>query len=169
MLPRTPGSGYAGQMVSCLLVLMLAAAAFAGDDAKGPDARREKCPVCGMFVSLFADWNATIVFTDSTRAVFDGSKDMFKYVLELKTYNAAQSSDTIKTIVVKDYVSKKETNALTAFYVIWSDIYGPMGNEPIPFEKEADAKRFLQEHHGKKILNFRDITPELLYALDNPG
>jgi nitrous oxide reductase accessory protein NosL len=52
--------------------------------------------------------------------------------------------------------------------VIWSDVYGPMGHEPIPFEKEADAKKFLREHKGKDILMFKDISTYMITSLDNP-
>ena len=121
-----------------------------------------------MFVAPYADWNATITFIDSTTAVFDGSKDMFKYYLDMKKYNTTQRRESITAITVKDYYSKEDTDALKAYYVIWGDIYGPMGNEPIPFQNEADAKKFLKEHHGKKVLRFKDITLKLLHELDNP-
>jgi nitrous oxide reductase accessory protein NosL len=65
-------------------------------------------------------------------------------------------------ISVKDYYSKTSIDALQAFFVIWSDVYGPMGHEPIPFEKDAKAKKFLQERKGKKIIRFKDITPNLI-------
>ena len=71
-------------------------------------------------------------------------------------------------ISVKDYYSKTSIDARQAFFVIWSDVYGPMGHEPIPFEKETDAKKFLQEHKGKKILRFKEISPNLIKSLDNP-
>jgi nitrous oxide reductase accessory protein NosL len=35
---------------------------------------------------------------------------------------------------------------VSAYYVLGSDIYGPMGRELIPFEKEADAKEFIKDH-----------------------
>ena len=38
----------------------------------------------------------------------------------------------------------------TGHYLGEGSVYGPMGHEPIPFAKEADAKRFLQDHKGKK-------------------
>jgi nitrous oxide reductase accessory protein NosL len=145
----------------------LSTAASAAETKEGA-APREKCPVCGMFVSLFADWNAKIIFADSTTAVFDGSKDMFKYYLDMKKYAPAKDRKNITAVTVKDYYSKKDIDALKAFYVIWGDVYGPMGNEPIPFSTEADAKTFLKEHHGKKILRFKDITLKLLHSLDNP-
>jgi nitrous oxide reductase accessory protein NosL len=93
---------------------------------------------------------------------------MFKYYLDIKKYAPSRSKDSISTIMVKDYSSKEDTDALKAYYVIWGDIYGPMGNEPIPFQNEADAKKFLKEHHGKKVLRFKDITLKLLHELDNP-
>lgn len=117
---------------------------------------------------MFADWNATIEFADSTRVIFDGPKDMFKYYLNIKKYNPAKSRTDIAGIYVKDYYFGASVDALKAFFVIWSDIYGPMGHEPIPFEREADAKEFLKDHKGRKILRFRDINQKLIFQLDNP-
>ena len=150
------------------LIFFFATSSFAGDVAAPADGKKMKCPVCGMFVAPYVDWNATITHTDSSTAVFDGSKDMFKYYLDIKKYAPSRSKDSISTIMVKDYYSKEDTDALKAYYVIWGDIYGPMGNEPIPFQNEADAKKFLKEHHGKKVLRFKDITLKLLHELDNP-
>ena len=117
---------------------------------------------------MFPDWNARIEFKDSTYAIFDGAKCMFKYYLNIKKYNPSKNKEDVTVISVKDYYSKTSIDALQAFFVIWSDVYGPMGHEPIPFEKEADAKKFLKEHKGKKILRFKDINPKLIKSLDNP-
>jgi len=152
----------------CFLIFFFATSSFAGDVAAPADGKKVKCPVCGMFVAPYADWNATITFTDSTTAVFDGSKDMFKYYLDMKKYDPAKNQEKVTAVTVKDYYSKEDTDALKAFYVIWGDLYGPMGHEPIPFEKEMDANKFLREHHGRKVLRFKDITLKLLHELDNP-
>ena len=42
--------------------------------------------------------------------------------------------------------------ALHAYYVIWADVYGPMGHEPVPFATHAAAQKFLKEHKGRKII-----------------
>ena len=117
---------------------------------------------------MFPDWNARVEFKDSAYAIFDGAKDMFKYYLDMNKYNPSKNKNDVTAISVKDYYSKTSIDALRAYYVIWSDVYGPMGHEPIPFEKEADAKKFLKEHKGKKILRFKDINPKLIESLDNP-
>ena len=155
-------------VISCLSVLFLVSLSYASENQTSAPSPKEKCPVCGMFVAMFADWNAEIQFTDDSRAIFDGSKDLFKYYLDMGKYNPSKSKDQIKAVLVKDYYSKTSFDARKAFYVIWSDVYGPMGHEPIPFEKETDAKRFLKEHKGRKILGFKDITLKLLHSLDNP-
>jgi len=154
--------------LSFLLVLSLVAFSFAEESKDSNPPRKEKCPVCGMFVSLFPEWNARIEFRDSAYATFDGAKCMFKYYLNMKKYNPLKEKNGVTVISVKDYDSKTSIDALQAFYVIWSDVYGPMGHEPILFEKEADAKKFLKEHKGKKILRFKEITQKLIVSLDNP-
>ncbi len=153
-------------VLSCLVVISLAAAAFAADERD--HARKDRCPVCGMYVAKYVDWHGTVVFDDSTRAVMGGPKDLFKYYLDIGKYNPSKSRERVTAITVKDYYAKTIVDARQAYYVVWSDVYGPMGHEPIPFEKEIDAKEFLREHHGKKILRFKDITPEVIWSLDNP-
>ena len=41
-----------------------------------------------------------------------------------------------------------------------------MGHELIPFKNEKSAKTFLEEHHGKKIVRFNEITGKMLMKLD---
>ena len=154
--------------MGCLILLCLVAVSSAGRPQDSTPSPKEKCPVCGMYVAMFADWNARIEFKDSTYAFFDGAKCMFKYYLNIKKYNPAIDKKDVTMISVKDYYSKTSIDALQAFFVIWSDVYGPMGHEPIPFEKEADSKKFLKEHKGKKILRFKDISPNVIMSLDNP-
>ncbi len=154
--------------VAGLILLGLAAVSLAAEPTGSTPPQKDKCPVCGMFVSMFPDWTARIEFKDSTYAILDGAKDMFKYYLDMKKYNPSKTKGDVTTILVKDYYSKISIDALRAFFVIWGDVYGPMGHEPIPFEKEADAKKFLKDHKGRKILKFKDINSKLITSLDNP-
>jgi copper chaperone NosL len=155
-------------LFSCLIIFCLVAVSFAAGPEDVTPSKDYRCPVCGMYVSMFPDWNARIKFKDSTVAIFDGSKDMFKYYLDIRKYNPSKSKDEVTAILVKDYYSKKDIHAQQAYFVVWSDVYGPMGHEPIPFEKEADAKEFLRDHKGMKILSFKDVTREVVLSLDNP-
>ena len=50
--------------------------------------------------------------------------------------------------------------------VVGSSVYGPMGRELIAFAAEDQAREFLRDHRGKKILRFDAVTPELVRSLD---
>jgi copper chaperone NosL len=126
----------------------------------------DKCPVCGMFVAKYADFIDQIVFKDGTHAFFDGVKDMMKYYFDVPKYNPSKTRADIAHILVTDYYSLKLVDGLQAFYVVGSDVFGPMGKELMPFKDEAAAKEFKIDHKGTAILSFKDITPELIKTLD---
>ncbi|MEA1955915.1 MAG: nitrous oxide reductase accessory protein NosL [Campylobacterota bacterium] len=131
----------------------------------------EKCPVCGMFTYKYPRWATQIFYkyeTDEFHYSFDGVKDMMKFYfdpMEWGKYEKAKR-DSISKMLVTDYYSQKAIDARDAFYVIGSDIYGPMGDELIPFINEEDAKTFHKDHYAKKILKFSEITAQEVYKLD---
>jgi len=126
----------------------------------------DKCPVCGMFVAKYPDFVAQIVFKDGDGEFFDGVKDLMKYYFDLVKYNPSKKSGDIAGIFVTDYYNLKLTDGLAAWYVVGSDVYGPMGKELVPFQDEDAAKEFKVDHKGASILSFKDITPELIKTLD---
>lgn len=126
----------------------------------------EKCPVCGMFVAKYPDWTGVITFSDGERKYFDGAKDLFKYLFGLEKYAPAKKPGDIRSIHVTDYYDMTFIDAKTAFFVIGSDVYGPMGRELIPTAGRLDAETFMKDHQGKRILPFSEITPGTLQGLD---
>lgn len=131
----------------------------------------EKCPVCGMFTYKYPRWAAQIFYRHGDhehRYSFDGVKDMMKFYFNPMKWGDYKTSlrDNISKILVTDYYSQKAIDGTKAFYVIRSDIYGPMGHELIPFLNEDDAKNFMSDHKGKMIIKFEDIIEEEVYKLD---
>ena len=146
--------------------LVLPTSAFSsGEHAPKPPSLSEKCPVCGMFVAKYPDWTAIITFKDSSRLYFDGPKDLLTYYFQINKYTPQKNQTDIVGIQVKDYYSLAFVDAQNAYYVTGSDVYGPMGNELIPFETRIDAEEFLRDHRGKMILKFPEITPALVKTL----
>jgi copper chaperone NosL len=126
----------------------------------------DKCPVCGMFVAKYPDFVAVFFFKDGSHAFFDGVKDMMKYYFNLQKYSPSRKHEDIARVQVTDYYGLNPVDGFKAFYVSGSDIYGPMGKEMIPFEKEADAREFLKDHKGKALLRFQDINEDVMKGLD---
>jgi len=119
-----------------------------------------------MFVAKYPDFLAEILFKDGSSAFFDGTKDMFKYYLNLKKYQPSKKISDIDSIYVTDYYHLTLIDGVSAYYVLGSDIYGPMGRELIPFEKEADAKEFMKDHQGKSVLRLKEINEKVIKSLD---
>jgi nitrous oxide reductase accessory protein NosL len=150
----------------CLLDFLLPFSPGAAEIGMPKPAARDKCPVCGMFVAKYPDWLAAIRFRDGSHVFFDGAKDMFKYLQDTKKYCPARRAEDIEVIAVMDYYGLTWIDALTAWYVLDSDVYGPMGRELIPLERETDAREFMKDHKGIRIIRFSEATPEVIKTLD---
>lgn len=122
---------------------------------------KSRCPVCGMFTAKYPKWVAIIELKNSHKYYFDGVKDMMKFYFDPVQFH--KKKEPIEKILVSDYYTLEGIGAKDAHYVIGSNIYGPMGEELIPFKTADDAKNFLDEHHGKKILTFDMIQEKFLY------
>ena len=122
-----------------------------------------KCPVCGMSVSKYPKWAAFMQINDE-KYYFDGVKDMMKYYIFDGDFPYDRKN--ISEITVSDYYTLEEIPAKEAFYVLDSDIFGPMGHELIPFKSKKSAKAFMDDHNGKAMLKFDEITDKMVMALD---
>jgi nitrous oxide reductase accessory protein NosL len=160
-------SRYSLILVAFLLLVFLPAFPLSAADSGVPKpTARDKCPVCGMFVAKYPDWLAAVRFWDGSHVFFDGAKDLFKYLHDPKKYDPARKRADIQAVAVMDYYGLTWIDARKAWYVLGSDVYGPMGRELIPLEREADAREFMKDHKGVKIIRFAEATPEVIKNLD---
>ncbi len=127
---------------------------------------KDTCPVCGMFVSRYPEWIALVQYEDGVIHFFDGAKDLYKYLLDRHHWAPDRAGKTISRTMVTEYYSLEMIDAASAWYVIGSDVLGPMGHELIPLASREAAAEFLQDHKGVKILKAEQITLSLLRDLD---
>ncbi len=153
------------RLVPIICLVVLAASPAAAERKPVTPAKNDKCPVCGMFVAMFPEMVGEIIFEDGTYAAFDGPKDMFRYYLNMKKYNPSKNINDIDAIYVHEYYNLTFIDGRKAYYVVGSDVYGPMGRELIPFLTEKDALAFEKDHKGK-ILRFGDVTEAVLKGLE---
>ena len=119
--------------------------------------KKDKCQVCGMHMHHYPTWVSRINYPKDETYNFDGMKCMFKFYFNNKK--------GITDILVQDYYSLKTINAREAFFVVGSDVYGPMGHELIPFKDKKSATSFSLEHKGKVIYSFDEITEYMVRSL----
>lgn len=151
-----------------LALLLGLAVATAGAQTVGPPrpGPRDLCPVCGMLIAKYPNWTATVVYRDGHAHHFDGARDLFKYMTDVQKYAPGHRRQDIAAIFVTDFYDLRRIDARHAWYVVGSDVYGPMGHELIPLASADDAREFMQEHHGRSILRFDEVTPEVVAAVE---
>jgi len=157
------------RFLSALALLPLAAGQAGAAPARvewRPPGPRELCPVCGMVVAKYPDWIAAITWRDGHTHYFDGAKDLFKFFFDLPRYAPGHRREAIQSILVTEYYDLRRIDARQAWYVIGSDVRGPMGHELIPLASQADAEEFMRDHQGRRILRFEQVTRALPEALD---
>jgi copper chaperone NosL len=157
-------------LAAALAALFIATAPMAGEPAPEltvpKPSETDTCPVCGMFVTLYPEWIATVLYRDGHAHHFDGAKDLFTYLLDMPRWAPGHQASDIAAIAVTDYYTLTSIDAHAAWYVIGSDTLGPMGHELIPLATEEDAKGFLADHAGHHILRFQDVSRELIHNLN---
>lgn len=158
-------SGMARMLLVLAMLSFTASLSFAAAKAPQKAKPKDKCPVCGMFVAKYPNFAAQIRFRDGSVYHFDGNKDLFKYYFDLPRYAPGKKQGDA-AIYVTGYYDLKPIDARSAWYVVGSDIFGPMGKELIPFPSESEAREFMKDHKGRAVLRFRDVTRETVNGLD---
>lgn len=128
---------------------------------------KDRCPVCGMFVSKYPTWIAQVKLENGKVFFFDGAKDMFKFILDPGKYSKEARGQAIQEAWVTDYYSVEYIRAEEAFYVVGSNVYGPMGKELIPFARREDAEEFVKDHKGKMIVTFKEVNSTMINSMDH--
>ena len=152
--------------------LLAAAALVLSRGARGADGPPPKpgphdlCPVCGMLVAKYPNWVAIVENEDGRARFFDGAKDLFKYLFDVPKYGGGGKPAGIVRRWVTEFYGLSRIDARKAFYVVGSDVLGPMGHELVPLASREEAEEFLADHRGRRILTFTEVGRNLLDKID---
>lgn len=146
--------------VALAVFVTLAGVCAAADGPKQPGPK-DRCATCGMFVAKYPSWVASITYVDGSNRFFDGPKDLFRY-REANGDGGVEESE----IWVTDYYTTRPIKARDAFFVLGSDVLGPMGAELVPHASVEHAESFRTDHGGDAPLAFDDIDATVLRALE---
>ena len=119
-----------------------------------------------MLVAKYPAWVAALRLRSGEVYYFDGAKDLFKFLVDLPGRAPGKRREDVGDILVTEFYGLRRIDAAQAFFVIGSDVLGPMGHEPVPLASRADAAEFLRDHKGRRILQAGDLTADLLARLD---
>lgn len=148
-------------------LLLVAPMITAADDVEVPvrPGPGDRCPVCGMFVAPHPEWIGQVRHGDGTTVFFDGCKDLFKYLHGLDRYAPENTRRDVAAVFVTNYYDGEVVAARKAFFVIGSNVIGPMGAELVPHRTREAAEDFMKDHDGRLVLRFDEITESVIREL----
>lgn len=119
------------------------------------------CSYCGMPSQEFPQWNVKML-SEKGEHWFCSPRCMFLTILDKEN-----APSDIQSIQVTDYYESSKIDGQKAFYVIKSDVIGPMGHDLVPFLEESAAQEFQKEHGGEKVLNYSEVSLDTVKELVN--
>lgn len=153
-------------VVSCLLVvnfLFAQVADLVGKDYASLNITQETCPIKNVPITKHKEWLGYVQFKNGDVVALSAPKYAFAYYIKEKDVN---KNDQVHKIYMTDHKTGKIIDADGAFYVFGSRIMSVGGDDIIPFEKESDAKEFLEKQSGKKIFGIDRMNANFINYLE---
>jgi copper chaperone NosL len=126
-------------------------------------AQADRCPVCAMSTHD-KKLPAAIALKDGRTFYFCGPGCMIRAWLDPKTHLGVEKS-ALERAVATDFLTGKHVDAEQAYWVLGSDVVGPMGPMPAPLADQQAVDAFQKRHGGKRVFMLKEMTPEKWRAL----
>jgi nitrous oxide reductase accessory protein NosL len=159
VLDRRSRRGFLGVVSrGALGVAVFTAAACAGgdDEASAQRPTGGRCALCGMRVTRGSAFASGANEANGHEVLFDSVKCMFRWL--------GQHTDA-RDPWTTEHLSRSERPARDLFYVLGSDIDGPMGADLVAVDTREHAEQIRTSHHGTQILAFAEVTGSVLDEL----
>lgn len=141
-----------------LALLFAVTLPLAACGTEGNAEAQQRCELCGMRIDPRSGWRAG-GRSASGEVLFDTPKCLFRYHLR---------EGGVREPWAIEYYSQERRPARELFYVIGTDLTGPMGRDLVPVSGREAADRLMREHHGERVLAFGEVTAAIVDDLFRP-
>lgn len=130
----------------------------------GPDgtlrlSATDHCPICGMFPARMPHCAAGLRLTDGRTFYFCSNRCLLSAWRYPHRHLGADAR--IDRMVVLDYFSGKPLDGLNAWWIVGSDVIGPMGPALVTLGSEQDVEAFQRRHGGTQVFKPDQIDASL--------
>jgi len=117
----------------------------------------QRCAQCGMPIEKYQAWKGKIIAKSATKH-FCSPRCLF---INSQVHGISMAD----SVFVTDYYQQTLIDGRQAYYVIGSDVIGPMGHDLVPLANRQAAEDFIREHKGEQILTFGEVNAETIQRL----
>ena len=127
-----------------------------GCAGQGPSS--DRCAHCGMRVDPRSTWRAGAVDARGGEVVFDAPKCLLGWL-------HGPAGRGARAPWASEYYGGQRRAAEGLFYVLGSDVDGPMGADVVPIEGRPRADRFASDHHASRVLAWSELDAGIVASL----
>jgi len=128
---------------------------------------QKRCPLCKMYPARYPKFNCQIVFKDGSYEAFDSTIGLLVYL-----HFPDKTGKTLKPVTgiyFKDYLKGGWLEANQTFFVVGSEIRGPMGIQFLPVDSDQAAAELKNQARGKEIVHFKEVDRQYLIDAAKAG
>ena len=117
-----------------------------------PVPEESRCAVCNMYAADYPAWNAQATHENGDRKYFCSPGCLTAYHATPSHFDDAHSQDDLAYEWVRAYRSREYVDATAAYYVLEetaAHIDAPMGENPVPFAEESEARAYVEEYDDR--------------------
>jgi len=103
----------------------------------------------------YPDFQCHILFEDGSYEAFDSAIGMLIYLLFQEKTDKKESA--IDLLYFKDYNKKSWIEANNTWFIVGSEIMGPMGIEFLPVDTKQAAEELKIQEKGQEIIHYKNI------------
>lgn len=120
-----------------------------------PVDNQDICPVCNMLPAKYPKNKCQILTAEGEVIHFCCTQCLFSYLKNHQQYGKPELK--ISLVWAIDYDNGEWIYAKNAYYVLGTDVPGPMGKEAYPFFNGSTAEAFAIAHKGK-VMRFGEVS-----------
>ncbi len=120
---------------------------------------KDVCTVCGMYPASYPKHDCQIWTMDEGTLHFCSTQCMVNYNADPSKYVKEPAKTKMAWVTL--FSDGMYESAFGTYYVVGSEVNGPMGREAIPFKLKKNAEEFVMANGGR-IVSFPQLTPELV-------
>lgn len=121
-----------------------------------------------MLVYKSPAWVSKIVTKEGKEFFFTSPKSVLEFYYTPTKWPEAEvnAPEDIKNIIVTDYKTGNPIDAKYAFYVYGSNKISFAGDDLATFKSIDDAKNFMKDNNGRRVLSFTELSKGLIELLN---
>ncbi len=118
------------------------------------------CPLCGMYPARYATFQCQVVFKDGTYEAFDSPLGLLVYLFF--SDKTGLDIKPIESVYFRDYLNRKWIDANETYYVVGTNIMGPMGIDFLPVSDKNRAEKLNADEQGALVIKNSYVNKQFL-------